>query len=334
MDNNKKEIMGPVVPPKRRRGRPRKNQVVNTTEQKKASHKVKEIKKDKLIMKEDDDEIILHLPINLDDISKFKINSSKEKNSSSSAQETNIFTIADISNDSSSDEYDAYNDYKGELITKLKERDEKIKKLEEELSDYKALFKKMRSGTNDRRAVRLDVDLVDIINGKSVVVERTDIACWWCSCNFDNPPCFIPDKCIEGVYYVFGCFCSPNCAAAYNLKIEDYKVWNRYSLIKKLYGVDVPIAPPREALDKFGGPLTLEEFRHNCQYFDKEYRFIMPPMISIVPIIEESTRDNSRYSKLFSKNPDDDLILKRSKPLPRSKNTLIETMGLITKRKK
>ena len=34
---------------------------------------------------------------------------------------------------------------------------------------------------------------------------------------------------------VFGCFCSYNCAAAYNLNMNDYNIWNRYSLLKKMY---------------------------------------------------------------------------------------------------
>jgi hypothetical protein len=174
----------------------------------------------------------------------------------------------------------------------------------------------------------MDIDLISVKDGKSLVVDKTDIACWWCTCNFNTPPCFIPEKVVENTYHVFGCFCSFNCAAAYNVSIDDYKVWDRYSLIKKLYNNiynnnnEILVAPPRESLNKFGGPLTIEQFRRNNQIVKKKYRMIMPPMVSIVPYIEESYVDNSKFKKLKIMNSEDDFVLKRSKPLPNTKNTL------------
>ena len=40
-------------------------------------------------------------------------------------------------------------------------------------------------------------------------------ACFWCTYDFDNPPVYIPKHFIKDSYHVYGCFCSPECAAAY-----------------------------------------------------------------------------------------------------------------------
>src|SRR5205807_878533 len=146
---------------------------------------------------EDEDEIILHIPFNINDLKCFdKIASKKENTSTPDIVNTNIFTIADLSDNSYSDEYSDYN-----------ANEELVKKLKEKYEDKK--------------------------------------------------------------YHVYGCFCSYNCVAAYNMDIDDYKVWDRLSLIKKLYkdvfgnDKELAMAPPRQALIKFGGILTIEDFRKN-----------------------------------------------------------------------
>ena len=55
------------------------------------------------------------------------------------------------------------------------------------------------------------------------------------------------------------------------------------------------------------------------------YNFIIPPLIAINPIVEEF---NNNYIPVKNNNKKK-LVLKRSKPLPRTKNTLKNTMGLI-----
>lgn len=58
-------------------------------------------------------------------------------------------------------------------------------------------------------------------------------------------------------------------------------------------------------------------------------------MISIVPLIEESSRDNSKdnprdnsrdNSKMNISDLNKNLVLRRNKPLPNHKNTLLETI--------
>ena len=45
------------------------------------------------------------------------------------------------------------------------------------------------------------------------ITKKSD--CFWDTCEFDNPPIYIPKYFLNGTYYVYGCFCSPECAAAY-----------------------------------------------------------------------------------------------------------------------
>lgn len=322
---------------KRGRGRPRKNQIVNETDKNKKSKNVNEPKIICKEIKKDDDEIILHLPISFKDITSSNENNIFEKKIKEALNEnnTNIFTINDINSDTGSEnsDYGVDNLIIQELKQKIKEQEKIIINLENDIENYKSIMSENFNGINSRKVSKMNIEFINIENGKSIIIEKTDIACWWCTYNFDSVPCFIPDKFYENKYYVFGCFCSFECAAAYNLNSKDSYIWNRYSLLKRLYNIlydnneeiSISPAPPREVFKKFGGPLSYEEFRKNCKKCTKEYRFIMPPMAPIIPMIEEgyvdSTKVNISLADLNKKN-----ILKRTKPLPNVKNNLFETL--------
>jgi hypothetical protein len=183
----------------------------------------------------------------------------------------------------------------------------------------------------------MTLDFVHSQDGQTIIEEKTDIACWWCTYNFDTIPCFVPEKFYNNKYHVFGCFCSYNCAASYCLGMTDSFTWNRYGLLKKLYNTvygnteSITIAPPREAFRKFGGTLSYEDYRKNCVRGSKEYRFIMPPMTSIVPLIEEGNTDvtkvNISLAEINKKT-----MLRRTKPLPSVRNNLFETLGIKEKK--
>ena len=59
---------------------------------------------------------------------------------------------------------------------------------------------------------------------------------------------------MNNTYFVKECFCSPNCAIAYNLDKGDYKTWERHSLIislcHQLFGENIIVksSPPRQCL--------------------------------------------------------------------------------------
>jgi hypothetical protein len=347
-------------PLKRRRGRPRKNQIVQQPIKKKRGRKPKDqiLTVVKSASKVYEDEIVLHLPISMSDVFKYgsnatensetediscnKISKAVNKIVKTSQSPQNIFTITDISYGSSTDESETYDDNYKELVEKIKAQDKFIKTLQDEIVNYKNIMSTDdKFCTLDKKIYKLDIDFIDIKSGSQVFLEKTDVACWWCTYNFDNMPCVIPEKIVNDTYHVFGCFCSYNCASAYNLNMGDYKVWDRYSLLKILYyfifntDIDIVNAPPKECLKKFGGYLSIEEFRAASIKNDKEYRLIMPNMKTTIPVIEENYKNGSPFiNKIKSCNTSDQLVLCRTKPLPNSKNMLFETMGLVQKNRK
>lgn len=293
---------------------------------------------------EKEEEIVLHLNITMNDIKKFsgKHDPSNEvfikKEESDDSEDNNliksphdIFAVDDHS-DQSSDSYKGMTDDK-HMIHLLREKDELIVRLNKELDQAKRKLMSM-SGFRERKLYNSNIKLLDVENGKQVVVEKTDIACFWCSHKFSTPPCFIPQKYHNGVYHVYGNFCSYNCAAAYNISLDDYRTWDRHALMQKLYSEisdsteQIVPAPSRLTLKLFGGPLSIEEFRHDSIACEKEYRYIMPPMMPVVGVVEQDFKDKQM------KIHDNSLRVQRSKPLPGAHNNLFRTMGLKKKTKK
>ena len=97
-------------------------------------------------------------------------------------------------------------------------------------------------------------------------------ACFLCTYEFDNPPIYIPKHVINGTYQVYGCFCSPECAAGHLFKqsdIDPSSKFERYTLLNhiycKIYNYEKNIKPapdPHYTLNKFYGSLTIQEYRH------------------------------------------------------------------------
>jgi hypothetical protein len=183
-----------------------------------------------------------------------------------------------------------------------------------------------------------------IANKTSEWVESTNIRCWWCCYEFDNKPVGIPILYKENKFHVYGCFCSFNCALSYNFNTDDNKKWERIGLIhllyKKIYNtkeVKLSYAPDREFLKIFGGHLDINKFRNPDEIL-KKYEVVYPPMLSIIPQLEETEiyaeSSNMRRSKQAIpvdqdriQRARDKLKLKRQKPL-REHNTLEQCMKL------
>uniref|UniRef100_A0A6C0J9N8 MYM-type domain-containing protein n=1 Tax=viral metagenome TaxID=1070528 RepID=A0A6C0J9N8_9ZZZZ len=172
----------------------------------------------------------------------------------------------------------------------------------------------------------------------------SNIKCFWCCHNFDNIPCALPYKFKEKVFYVFGNFCSPECSASYNFDsgADDKDTWERYSLLNHLYSIiydtselTIKLAPPKMSLKIFGGRLTIEEFRDCNNDYLKNYKIVLPPMVSIIPSLEEINKDslkkkNTHYIPLDKdriSKVNNDLRLQRSKPIS-NRNTLENCMRL------
>ena len=102
----------------------------------------------------------------------------------------------------------------------------------------------------------------------------------------------------NGVYYVFGNFCSFNCAAKYNVKmLKDYKCGTRHALTQTLKAIvtgdssPIKLAGDRELLQSKGGKYSVEKFREGFTIMSSKLLLNMPPIIPLVHVIEESVRD-------------------------------------------
>jgi len=118
-------------------------------------------------------------------------------------------------------------------------------------------------------------------------------ACFWCTYEFDSPPCYIPKQEFEKNITGYGSFCRPECAVGYLMKesLDDSMKFERYHLLNriysKVYGFKKNIKPapdPHYLLDKFYGSLTIQEYRkllnsaHMLLVLDKPLTRILPEL--------------------------------------------------------
>ena len=118
-------------------------------------------------------------------------------------------------------------------------------------------------------------------------------ACFWCTYEFDNTPCYIPIQNNINDVSGYGCFCRPECAAAHLLKenIDDSTKFERYHMLNKLYGSIYnyeksikPAPTPYYLLDKFYGNLSIQEYRkllkteHMLVTLDKPFSKNLPEL--------------------------------------------------------
>jgi hypothetical protein len=118
-------------------------------------------------------------------------------------------------------------------------------------------------------------------------------ACFWCTYEFDNQPCFIPKYEMDGTLCGYGSFCRPECGVAFLMKenIDDSTKFERYQLLNqtysKVYGYKKNIKPapnPHYLLEKFYGNFTIQEYRkllkteHMLLVIDKPLTRILPEL--------------------------------------------------------
>jgi hypothetical protein len=164
----------------------------------------------------------------------------------------------------------------------------------------------------------------------SIIACDGDSKCWWDTHYFNTPPIEMPESYFNGKFNCSGKFCSWECMIAYNIDINDENISKRTSLIymmyKKTYNSYRIINPASswKVLIDFGGVISIEEFRENLLTNSLDYNYIKPPIISRISYIEkiQIKKDDNNDVK------NDDLILKRSKPLKSSKYNLESIMGL------
>jgi hypothetical protein len=174
--------------------------------------------------------------------------------------------------------------------------------------------------------------------------DHTDLACFWCCDNFPGRPCVIPIRVIDSIWNVYGNFCTPQCCMAYLLSelMDTHTRWERIALLNRLYSAQtngrIYPAPNRECLARFGGPITIEDFRSICESQNMRVDVHMPPMVSILASMDTKPIDfyetplrTSLPSYQPASKPDDSgiLKLKRNKPLKDKESTLDVCMNMI-----
>ena len=152
--------------------------------------------------------------------------------------------------------------------------------------------------TKENKKHLINLKLITVNNNKLNICEKTDIACWWCTYQFDTQPLFLPDHYKNEFYYVFGNYCSFSCMLAYNENLDDYRKSVRTGLIKQLFRdifhcdeMKIKSAGPREILEKFGGPMNINKYRDSANVTNKTFKMTIPPMIPLISDYEEIVID-------------------------------------------
>jgi len=132
-------------------------------------------------------------------------------------------------------------------------------------------------------------------------------ACFWCTFSFSTPIVNIPKFYHKGVCETYGCFCSPECGAAYlmNENIDMSTKFERYYLLnniyRKMYDYKKNIKPapsPYYILDKFLGNLSIEEYR-NLYKLNKLFVVIDKPLTRSLPELHEDNDEFILNTKLI-----------------------------------
>ena len=173
---------------------------------------------------------------------------------------------------------------------------------------------------------------------------KTDIACFWCAHTFEGTPCIIPEREEDGIYCVYGNFCCPECAVAYLLDetLDSTTRWEHMALLHRIYSPfynhkRIFPAPARASLKLFGGPMTIQSYRKTVRERKVRVDVQIPPMMSILGSLDTKPIDfydsslRTTFSPLLQESlpkAEENLRLKRSKPLKDKESTLDSVMNI------
>jgi hypothetical protein len=291
---------------KRKRGRPRK--IVNV----------------KKVEPEEDDNIVLFLDIDSDDDTKVDDNKKKkmdkkeeleleskndtktprfveDDNSEDSIEDLeklskkNKKSIAKLERNINNNSNNSSNKDLEKLLEVIKKKDRIIMKLKMKVQD-----KGIKNNDNIKKS-KINYNCVqvrDINSCKDFSPQKTNLKCWQCDYKFDTLPCYLPNSYKNNKFYVYGNFCSFNCALKYNNSgKKDYMTNTRNALLHKLkYKItedDSPIveAQDRELLESKGGKMGIDEYRRNFVVNKLKVNMSMPPLIPLIHTIEKTISD-------------------------------------------
>lgn len=172
--------------------------------------------------------------------------------------------------------------------------------------------------------------------------------CWYCCHPFEGPPLPMPTKYDDrkDEFWVTGTFCSWACMKAFNLESKSYMqtvtaniiTLFRWRCTGQLSGIRA--APPRLALDVFGGHMSIREFREASA---KATEFcVLPPRMIVHHHAMHEVDLSATGRKPGRPAPDlgavvsfkdvttrnETLRLKRPMPLQNNRNLLERTIGI------
>jgi len=275
----------------------------------KPKNKVLEVIPEKIEIKSEEEPLIAHLSINLQDI----VNNDTEEITSS--------IMEDYTNTNLSDSDSIF--IKAEII----ETESEVDEIEKEILKLKIKLQKINKNN------KIEVT-------KSCFDKNTK--CWWCKNSFSTPAVQLPELYFQDKFFCTGHFCSYNCALSYNIDTND-NVWKRSSLLNLLYyktygeSKSIIAAPDWKLLKEYGGYLTIEVLRQNSIINNNDYTLLHPPLETRSNTFEKTKNiiktvsSNSVYQKFLDDS--EELVLKRVHPLKSSQYSLDKTV-LIKKKER
>ncbi len=164
-------------------------------------------------------------------------------------------------------------------------------------------------------------------------IDNKKSACFWDTCEFDNPPVYIPKYFMNDTYHVYGCFCSPECAVAHlmeenidtSIKFERYQLINH--IYSKIYNYNKNVKPapnPYYMLEKYCGNLNVQEYRSLLRN-ERLFLVVDKPLTRVMPELHEDNDDFIINNKII---PTNNFKLRKIQRKQTKTNILNERFGL------
>lgn len=267
-------------------------------------------------IKETKPNVILHLKCSLKDLSSSNLFGSSLEGYSFSNPNNLSYDI--ISSENSLNDYinapAKLSEYDGDIET----TDCDIDLTKNKENDIREIWKKLK-------VLEHNLHVNNIDNKKS--------ACFWDTCEFDNPPVYIPKHFMGDTYHVYGCFCSPECAVAHlmeenidsSIKFERYQLMNH--IYSKVYNYNKNIKPapnPYYMLEKYYGNLNIQEYRSLLRN-ERLFLVVDKPLTRIMPELHEDNDDFIINNKII---PTNNIKLRKIQRKQTKTNILSERFGL------
>jgi len=273
-------------------------------------------------VKESKPNVILHLKCSLKDLKSTNLFGSNLEGYSFSHPNNLYFDTIHNENDKFNDIINTtttrLSDYEGSGDTDTTDFDIETIKNKDKDNDIRDIWKKLK-------LLEHNLHINNIENKKS--------ACFWDTCEFDNPPVYIPKHFINDTYQVYGCFCSPECAVAHlmeenidsSIKFERYQLMNH--IYSKVYNYNKNIKPapnPYYMLEKYYGNLTIQEFRSLLRN-ERLFLVVDKPLTRVMPELHEDNDDFIINNKII---PTNNIKLRKFQKKQTKTNILNERFGL------